>query len=56
MIFLPLLLLFTLSLGLQVKDEELCQNRFVFLSSYVLGLQTDLKKAVDDINTVVKID
>ena len=53
MLYLPLLLLFTLT----TQAEILCDgNHFVFLSTFMLGLQTDLKLTFSDINATAKID
>jgi hypothetical protein len=37
-------------------EEELCLNKFVYLSTYVLGLQTDLKLTFAEITKSIKID
>jgi cyanate lyase len=53
---LPLLLLF-LACTASLKEDKLCEgNRFVFLSTYVLGLQTDLKLTFADITKSIQID
>jgi hypothetical protein len=40
-----------------LRDDILCDgNKFVYLSTYVLGLQTDLKLAFADLTKAIKID
>jgi hypothetical protein len=52
-----LLLLLALSAALKTRDDGLCDgNRFVFLSTYVLGLQTELKLTFAEINDTLKVD
>lgn len=39
------------------REDGLCDgNKFVYLSTYVLGLQTDLKLAFADLTKAIKID
>lgn len=59
MLVRTLLLLLAVALGSQVglREDGLCEgNKFVYLSTYVLGLQTDLKLAFADITKSIKID
>lgn len=53
-----LALLVLLAVGVSgVGARDPCKgNRFVFLSTYVLGLQTDLKLTFADITKSIKID
>lgn len=54
-----LLLLLAVAVGSQggLREDGLCDgNKFVYLSTYVLGLQTDLKLAFADLTKAIKID
>ena len=62
--FLFFLLFLSVSLSLKsetnfigLRDDGLCEgNRFLFLSTYVLGRQQDLTLTIDEINKTAKIE
>lgn len=51
-----LIFLVVIALGLSNDDDIICPgNRFIFLSTYALGLQDELTKTFDVISSKIKI-
>lgn len=53
---LVLLVVAAVATGSARNDKPCDGNKFVYLSTYVLGLQTDLKLAFADLTKAIKID
>jgi hypothetical protein len=56
MILLSLLFLIAAARVNSETEEELCKNKFVYLSTNVLVHQSDLKKTFDEINGTARVE